>query len=282
MSRVLIILASLLLVLSASLALAEPQHRQVFAVDEMVMSESRVDFGTDSDRAQQNFAPSATTITKLYQAMGKDGNEVVRRLQAGAGYAGYLDGAALVTGAWGKPIQYETFIWMGAGQLMPGYIIPMGPTDKRCEPSDYAILQRGCQGNLIVLWWTPWRGPTGPQGAPGPAGARGACGPSGPPGVQGHKGDPGPQGPAGPTGPQGPPGPAGQVIYLPAPVILPGTHHMVGSWATTTWGWLGWAWYPSPSRPAPPGEQPCPPGEPPPTPPVPPAPPPVPQPPCPR
>lgn len=79
----------------------------------------------------------------------------------------------------------------------------------------------------------------------------------------------------GPPGPQGPQGPAGQVIYLPAPVVLPGTHHMVGSWATTNWGWLGWAWHPSPSRPTPLGEQPCSPGEPP-------APPPVPQPPCPR
>jgi len=251
------------------------------------MSESRVDFDHNDTVAQANFVPAAQTIAKLYNAMGKDGNEVVRRLLACKGYAGYLDGAALVTGAWGSPIQYETFIWMGAGRLMPGYIIPMnvGGSGAACDPSDYAILQRGCRGNLIVLWWMPWRGPTGPQGTPGPAGARGACGPpgdpgpAGPPGPTGATGQPGQQGPAGPPGPQGPPG---QVIYLPAPVILPGTHHMVGSWATTTWGWLGWAWYPSPSRPAPPGEQPCPPGEPPPTPPVPPAPPPVPQPPCPR
>jgi hypothetical protein len=105
----------------------------------------------------------------------------------------------------------------------------------------------------------------GTQGLPGPQGPAGPVGPAG-------------QGSVGPMGPQGPAGPSGQIIYLPAPCILPGISHLTGGWVSESYGWIGWAFWPNQTSLTPPphgGERPCPPGTPPPSPPVPP-------PPCPR
>lgn len=191
------------LLAATSVALAEtPLHRTVFAVDEMNMSEQRVSFQSDA-AAREAFLPYARTVRVLFERIGKPGVEVCRRLTGGNGYTGYLEGAALVTGAWGpSSSQYETFIWLGAGHLMPGYIIPM-------DGGDYAIIQKGTEGNIIALWWMPWRGPSGPAGTPGPPGARGGDGPRGIQGPPGPQGEPGRNGTLGAPGPKGDPGEKG-------------------------------------------------------------------------
>jgi hypothetical protein len=189
-----------------------PMHAQVFTVDALTMSEQRVDFGRDDARARANFLPDVAKVRSMFERFGGDGAEVVARLKDGRGYAGNLEGAALVTAAWGPlEIGFETFIWRGSGRLMPGYIIPL--EDEFCS---YAILQRGTAGNIIVLWWLPWRGPTGPKGTPGPPGAPGAkgdaggCGNDGNTGPVGRQGDKGDTGDTGPAGSQGNTGPTGR------------------------------------------------------------------------
>lgn len=189
----------------------QPQHRQVFAVDQMNKSEDRIEF-LDSEEARANFLPDKGKIRMLFNRIGQDGAEVVKRLEDANGYFGYLDSACLVTGAWGtKSSMYETFIWLGPGIEMPGYIIPMGekPSNTVVEDVSYATIQRGKYGNVICLWWIPWRGPTGPQGTPGPAGARGPAGEPGREGTPGTSGTMGPKGSQGEPGEQGFPGPEG-------------------------------------------------------------------------
>ena len=208
-------LVVVVLLVAASAALAAPQqplHRTVFAVDELNMSEQRISFQSDA-AAQAVLVSHARTVKMLFERIGKPGGEVCRRLAAGNGYAGYLEGAALVTGAWGpNSNQYETFIWLGAGSLMPGYVIPM-------DGGDYAIIQKGTAGNIIALWWMPWRGSTGGPGEKGDKGDKGDPGAPGATGAPGEKGDKGDKGCPGRDGRdgydgrdglQGSPGPQGE------------------------------------------------------------------------
>jgi len=215
-----------------------PLHEICFVVDDTNQSEERVDFGVGPKaniQGRANFmdAEAQGKVRLLYARIKKDGDLVCRLLSEGSGYAGYLIGPALVQGAWGQDENKgkETFIWMGTGKDMPGYIVPLPKIEifEGYTITPFAMLQRGANGNLIILYWVPWQGPTGKGGGPGPAGARGGTGPAGhvgatgatspagsqgptgAPGPKGEKGDtvPGPVGATGATGPAGPQGPAG-------------------------------------------------------------------------
>ncbi len=195
-------------------------HKAVYAVSECNLSERRVAFQSMDQALELLRAKGQPKVFAMFGALEKSGADVVARIEAGKSYIGALDSPALVQGAWDwNPVKTEVFVWLGPASEMPGLVVPM--QDENC--SDYAIVQQGERGNLIVLWWAPWRGPTGPAGTSGPAGARGPWGQPGEQGQPGTPGVPGQPGITGPTGPAGPPGQPGQTPgYLKVKKCLEG------------------------------------------------------------
>lgn len=205
--QILVVLVSFLVVTLCPVVVAAPAkserqtvmyngkpHKVCFTVGDCDLSEARVAFASVEQAVEFIRSKGKEKFLALFAAMGKDGEAVLARIEAGKSKTGVLDGVAFVQGAWGwNPVQTEDFIWKGQGKNMPGLIVPMGDGDE----ADYAIIQMGVnqdkQGNhnIIMLWWEPWRGPKGDKGDPGPAGARG---PAGQPGQPGTVGQPGPAG----------------------------------------------------------------------------------------
>lgn len=198
------------------------RHQAITAVDDLTMNEGRLSF-EDSAQAQADFVRDVGKIKVLFDRIAdrvnrkrtdpvKTSEEIIRRLEDGYGWYGYMEPISKVIGSWGLKGELEYYDWYGSKESMPGYIIPLSPEPSNVvvENVDCAVFQRGEDGNIIVNLWMPLRGPTGPQGTAGPAGARG---PAGEPGSEGTPGTPGATGQVGQPGPQGEPGSEGPPGY---------------------------------------------------------------------
>ena len=196
-TRLLPVLAPLLLLLSTPIARAEPEHARILTADSdgTRLFVSGRDFGAAA-------TPSVTLGGTPLLVESYSPNAIVARLPSPPPRPGSYALAIRCHALRGdKPFddwdRTATFV------VTLGAVGPMGPQGERGPKGD-----------------TGATGPMGLSGPKGDAGATGATGLQGPKGETGATGAQGPKGDAGPRGPQGEQGPPGESSGPPAPAPI--------------------------------------------------------------
>jgi len=171
-------------------------YEKLFLVNPAAISEARVSIDLDSLRSQ-DWVVFDRLVTQT--ASQRDYNVSLPSDTRHKAIVQALPPSITIMGAGCKNESWGGGVWLGhaSPDFLPGISMPATNDGLMWH------LQKGKDGNRILILYRPLQGPPGPQGPTGPPGSQGSTGPQGPAGDDGEQGITGPAGPEGLQGPTG-------------------------------------------------------------------------------